>query len=191
MAEQLSYTEYAVLGLLTFGQRSAYDLDTLAKRTIGFFWRPARSKIYRVLPRLVEHGFVSAAPVAQVKLPDKTVYRITRLGRRALREWLSSPDVIVAPTRHGLLLKLFFGAHGELDGLVALVERHKQRAEEQLAALERIETEIDPERDDADFFPYLTLLHGLEDARSTIVWAEDVLRLLVRRSARSAGRRAT
>src|SRR5919198_227594 len=158
MAEELSYTEYAVLGLLTFGERSGYDLDALAKRTIGFFWRPAKSKIYRVLPRLVERGLAAGSAIAQEKRPDKTVYRITPAGRRALRAWLASPDVIVAPSRHGLLLKLFFGAQGEP------------------------EAEIDR---DEDFFPYLTLLHGLEDARSTLAWAEDVLRLLARRTART------
>jgi hypothetical protein len=53
--------------------------------------------------------------------------------------------VIVAPGRRGLLLKLFFGAHAESGALIALVERHKRRAEEQLVVLERIEAEIGPE----------------------------------------------
>jgi PadR family transcriptional regulator, regulatory protein AphA len=185
MAEELSITEYAVLGLLTFGERSGYELDALAKQTIGFFWRPAKSKIYVVLPRLVDRGLASASTIAQEKRPDKTVYRITPRGKHELRAWLASPDVIVAPGRHGLLLKLFFGAHAEPGALIALVERHKRRAEEQLIVLERIEAEIDPEGREEDFFPYLTLLHGLEDARSTIIWAEDVLRLLARHRARA------
>lgn len=187
MEEQLSYTEYAVLGLLTFGECSGYELDALAKRTIGFFWRPAKSKIYSVLPRLLERGLVSGSEIAQEKRPDKIVYRITSSGRRALRAWLSSPDVIVAASRHGLLLKLFFGAHGDARALTAQVEEHKRRAEEQLEALEQIGAEIDPDGREQDFFPYLTLLHGLEDARSTITWANDVLRLLAdRKPARTA-----
>ena len=185
MAEQLSYTEYAVLGLLTLGERSGYELDALAKRTIGFFWRPAKSKIYTVLPRLVERGLASAVPVVQEARPDKTLYGITGPGKRALRAWVSSPDVIAAPGRHGLLLKLFFGGQGDVDALISLVQRHKRRAEEQLAALEQIEAGIDPDGNETDFFPYLTLLHGLEDARSTIIWAEDVLRLLATRKKRS------
>src|ERR671934_2730282 len=94
MAKELSYTEYAVLGLLTFGERSGYDLDALAKRTIGFFWRPAKSKIYVSLPRLVERGLASASPVAQEKRPDKTVYRITSAGRRGRRAPAPPPHVI-------------------------------------------------------------------------------------------------
>ena len=52
MIAPLSDTEYAVLGLLTFGERSGYELDKLAGRSIGYFWRPAKSKIYAILPRL-------------------------------------------------------------------------------------------------------------------------------------------
>ena len=183
MAEELSYTEYAVLGLLTFGERSGYEINALAHRTIGFFWRPAKSKVYTVLPRLVDRGLAAATPVAQEARPDKTVYRITPRGRRALRAWVSSPELIGGPGRHGLLLKLFFGAHGDLEALIALVQRHKRRAEEQLAALERIDAGVDLDRDPDEFFPYLTLLHGLEDARSTVAWAEEVLRLLAERKA--------
>lgn len=57
----------------------------------------------------------------------------------------------------------------------------KERAERQLAELEEIERGIDR---DADFFPYLTLLHGLEDARSTIAWAARALAELDARAAR-------
>jgi hypothetical protein len=57
-----------------------------------------------------------------------------------------------------------------------------ERAERQLAELEEIERRIDR---DEDFFPYLTLLHGLEDARSTIAWCKQTLRLLDRRRVRA------
>jgi DNA-binding PadR family transcriptional regulator len=175
----LSDTEYAVLGLLTFGERSGYELDKLAQRSIGYFWRPAKSKIYAILPRLVERGFARSTPVAQEKRPDKQLYRITRAGDRALRAWVDSQDEISGVRRDGLLLKLFFGAYGDLDALRGQVSERKRRAEEQLAALERIEREIDT---DEDFFPYLTLLHGLEDARSAISWADQALALLEKRA---------
>ena len=183
MAEQLSTTEYAVLGLLTFGERSGYELDALASQTIGYFWHPAKSKIYAVLPRLVERGLAEAAPVTQDKRPDKVTYGITPPGERALRLWLRSGTAVVAPTRNELLLKLFFGRLVEPEVLHEQVAVHRGRAEAQLAELEEIEARIDLEEAKEDFFPYLTLLHGLEDARSTIAWADEVLRLLDRRLA--------
>jgi DNA-binding PadR family transcriptional regulator len=175
----LSDTEYAVLGLLTFGERSGYELDKLARRSIGYFWRPAKSKIYAILPRLVERGFAESTTVAQTRRPDKQLYRLTPRGESALREWLDSDEPIRGVARDGLLLKLFFGAHADAEALRAQVAGRKQRAERQLAELVQIERTIDR---DAEFFPYLTLLHGLEDARSTIAWAEHALQELDRRS---------
>ena len=181
---QLSDTEYAVLGLLTFGERSGYELDRLAQRSIGYFWRPAKSKIYAILPRLVERGFAETEKVVQRKRPDKQVYRLTEPGAEALREWLETEEPVVGVCRDGLLLKLFFGAQVSPEPLRRQIEGRRGRAEEQLRALEEIERTIDR---DEDFFPYLTLLHGLEDARSTIAWADSALAELDRHQAKVKG----
>jgi len=182
---RLAFSEYAVLGLLSFGERSGYELDKLAQRSIGYFWRPAKSKIYAILPRLAELGLAEGTTVAQQRLPDKQLYRLTARGEEVLRHWLEGSDTIIGTARDGLLLKLFFGAFADPDALAAQVAERKRRAEEQLAALEEIEREIDR---DEDFFPYLTLLHGLEDARSTIIWAEDALKALERRGVQKGPR---
>ena len=179
----LSDTEYAVLGLLTFGKRSGYELDKLAQRSIGYFWRPAKSKIYAILPRLMARGLVTSTSVAQARRPDKQVYRLTPSGRRAFKAWLDSSEPPRGVARDGLLLKLFFGANADLDALRAQVARRRERALQQLAELEAIEGTIDR---DEDFFPYLTLLHGLEDARSTIAWADRALDELRRHSRKRA-----
>src|SRR4051812_47639409 len=92
MATGLSDTEYAVLGLLTFGKQSGYEIDKLSRRSIGYFWRPAKSKIYAILPRLVDRGLARATPIAQDKRPDKQLYSITRAGEQARRSWLESPS---------------------------------------------------------------------------------------------------
>ena len=103
---------------------------------------------------------------------------MTRLGSGVLREWLDADEPVRGVSRDGLLLKLFFGANADAGALRQQVAERKRLAEEQLAELEQIERTIDR---DLDFFPYLTLLHGLEDARSTIVWAEQALEALERR----------
>jgi DNA-binding PadR family transcriptional regulator len=179
MSLPLSDTEYAVLGLLTFGERSGYELDKLAGRSIGYFWRPAKSKIYGILPRLVERGFATGSTVVQAKRPDKQLYRISSAGREALQRWLDGSELPRGVSRDGLLLKLFFGADADPATLRGQLEERRRLAEERLDELEEIERTIDR---DADFFPYLTLLHGLEDARSTIAWAEQALTLLEQRT---------
>src|ERR1051325_12037793 len=114
--EQLSLSEYAVLGLLADGPLSGYELHKRAERTIGYFWRPAKSKIYELLPRLGERGLVEARHVPQDKRPDKQVHSLTALGREALEEWLASPDLPKRVARNPLLLPLLFLARRGAPG---------------------------------------------------------------------------
>ncbi|HLM36193.1 MAG TPA: helix-turn-helix transcriptional regulator [Gaiellaceae bacterium] len=185
MATQLSDTEYAVLGLLTFGERSGYELDKLARRSIGYFWQPAKSKIYAILPRLVERGLAVSSPVAQDGRPDKRLYRITASGEESLRTWLVSEEPVSRTTRDGLLVKLFFGGLGEVEGLRAQLLERKREAEQKLAELEEIDRHLDREE---DFFPYLTLLHGLEVTRAMIRWVDAARRELDRHETRTRSR---
>jgi PadR family transcriptional regulator AphA len=171
----LSLSEYAVLGLLADGPLSGYELDKRAEQTIGYFWRPAKSKIYELLPRLSDAGLVASQRVPQERRPDKQVHDLTPLGREALREWLESHDLPKTVARNPLLLKLFFGSHGDPAALVDLIGERKVRAEQQLAELRDLESEVDPER---DVFAYLTLLHGIEDAESTARWCGVALDVL-------------
>jgi PadR family transcriptional regulator, regulatory protein AphA len=182
MAPELSDTEYAVLGLLTFGERSGYELDKLARRSIGYFWQPAKSKIYAILPRLVERGLAVSSPVPQDGRPDKRLYRLTPSGEASLRSWLGSGEPVFRTTRDGLLVKLFFGDLGEPDGLRAQLLERKREAEQKLAELEEIDRNLDREE---DFFPFLTLLHGLEVTRAMIRWVDEALGELDRHRART------
>jgi DNA-binding PadR family transcriptional regulator len=79
--DQATLTECAVLGLLTRGERSGYDLLKTIERSVGFFWTPAKSQLYALLPKLVERGLLNARRVEQDKRPAKTLYRITPAGR--------------------------------------------------------------------------------------------------------------
>jgi DNA-binding PadR family transcriptional regulator len=87
----LSTTEFAVLGLLSFGERSGYELKKAAEAGVGYVWTAAKSHVYGVLPRLVEGGYATTRRVTQERRPDKQVYRITRKGQRAFHEWLEAP----------------------------------------------------------------------------------------------------
>ncbi len=93
--DQATLTERAVLGLLTLGERSGYDLLKTIEQSVGFFWTPAKSQLYALLPRLVVRGLLKARRVEQDKRPAKTLYRITPAGRGALRKGLeqASPAV--------------------------------------------------------------------------------------------------
>ena len=173
---RLSTTEYAVLGLLTAGERSGYDLMKKAQESVGYVWTPAKSQIYAVLPRLVAGGWAARRDVAQQQRPDKQVYRITKAGRRALRAWLEEPVEYRDGDRNPFELKVFFGGLMGREALVAHIERHRARAEADLAEYRAIERRIGG-RDDK-YYAYLTLRWGLARARAQIRWANEVLHQL-------------
>jgi PadR family transcriptional regulator, regulatory protein AphA len=175
----LSSTEIAILGMLTFGERSGYDLHRAVERSVGFFWRPARSQIYAVLPRLVERGYARRRDVAQEQRPDKQLYRITKSGRAALRTWLAEPFAWSVP-QDQFQLRLFFSGVGDPDDAISLVESARERGQAHLERLLEIERETLSPPSEEDYFPHLSLKLGKKRTRALIEWADETLRELRR-----------
>jgi PadR family transcriptional regulator AphA len=169
----LTPTEYAVLGLLTWGEQSGYDLRKLAEHSVGYFWTPAKSRIYAVLPRLVEAGLVRRRDIVQSGRPNKQLYRLTPQGEEALRRWVTEHPLEPETSRNTLLVKLFFGDLASPDELLPHIRQRRSEAEQLKAEIEA----IDAERDD-DLYPRLTRLYGLEYAKAIIRWAKAAEREL-------------
>jgi PadR family transcriptional regulator AphA len=175
---ELTTTEAAVLGLLSHGPRSGYDLRKAVESSVGYFWAPAKSQIYAVLPRLVESGYASVRKVAQEQRPDKSVYRLTRAGRAALKEWIEETPVPPDPGRNPLLIKLFFGDVVAPEVLIGHIRQRRQEAEELRSILEEIEARADP----SHLHSALTRGWGLEYAKAFTRWAKRAERELAARS---------
>jgi DNA-binding PadR family transcriptional regulator len=173
---ELTTTEAAILGLLSQGPRSGYDLRKAVESSVGLFWAPAKSQIYAVLPSLVEAGFATVRKVAQDQRPDKSVYRLTTAGRVALKAWLEETPMPPEPARSLLLTKVFFGDNVSPDVLVQHIRQRRQEAEELRSVLEKIEARADPE----DLHRALTRAWGLEYAAALIRWAKRAERELSR-----------
>jgi len=167
---QLTTTEVAVLGLLSHGPRSGYDLRKDVESSVGYFWGPAKSQIYAVLPRLVETGYARVRKVAQDQRPDKSVYRLTRAGREALKRWIEGTPAPPDPDRNPLLLKVFFGEVASQEILVEHIRQRRLEAETLRSYLEEIEED--------DLHARLTIRWGLEYAGAVIRWAKRAEREL-------------
>jgi DNA-binding PadR family transcriptional regulator len=170
---ELTATEYAVLGLLTRGEMSGYDLRKAAEGSVGYFWTPAKSRIYAILPRLVEAGLVRRRDVAQSGRPDKQLYRLTPKGKDALRRWVAEGVLDPEFSRNTLLVKVFFGDLAEPEQILAQIRQRREEMEQLKAELEAIEAH---RRD--DLYPHLTRLYGLEYAKAIIRWANAAEREL-------------
>jgi PadR family transcriptional regulator, regulatory protein AphA len=165
----LTTTEGVILGLLCEQERSGYDLLKRAEGSVAHMWAPAKSQLYAVLPRLVEAGLASRRTVRQSARPDKQVYRVTRAGRDAVRDWL---ETALPKSWDELMLKVFFA---ELSSREALLRQLDDYAEVQRGLLTEYEG-ISP----ATPYGAVTLEYGLELMPLRLKWVERAKRELSR-----------
>jgi PadR family transcriptional regulator AphA len=127
-----------ILGFLSLGSMTGYDLKKYMDNSTQFFWHAELSQIYPTLKQLETKGLVKAEVVPQDGKPDKKVYSITKTGRAALIEWLSEPLEETPPTKSPVLLKLFFiEALGKKD----ILSQMRRQLEAQRARLKRYQEE--------------------------------------------------
>ena len=99
----------ALLGLLSHGPMTGYDLKKLLDHPIGFFWVAQMSQIYRELNKMEEKGLVKSTIVAQEKRPDRKVYQLTKGGKETFLSWLNKfPDQLNEASRNQFLMRIFF-----------------------------------------------------------------------------------
>jgi DNA-binding PadR family transcriptional regulator len=177
---KISATDAALLGLLTRGEMSGYDLQRASERGGGFFWAPAKSRIYAVLPRLVARGYATSREVQQTGRPNKQLYRITKAGRAALQTWLEEPPAF-GPERAPILLKLYLGDLVDPEVLIDHVRKVRSDAVE-------LELRLEAQPPADSVFADITVRHGLEWARALIRWAESTEQELEARLAVPAAR---
>lgn len=127
-ATRLTTTTYGVLGLLAVRPHSTYELAKAMDRSVGRVWPRAQSKLFEEPKKLVEHGY-AAAREDSVGRRRRTVYTITRSGRRALAAWLAEPGDGPALEFEGLV-KLIFADHGTRDDALASITRAREWAVE-------------------------------------------------------------
>jgi DNA-binding PadR family transcriptional regulator len=99
--------QHAVLALLAEEDSYGYELRAEFERAVGPQWGELNiGHLYQVLDRLVRDGLVTRREVAQPRLPDRVVYRITKRGRAELEQWLETPFVRQSGYRDDFFLKL-------------------------------------------------------------------------------------
>ena len=135
---KLNATAASVLGFLSLGPLTGWDLNALAQVSVGHFWNMTRSQIYRELNALAALGFVEVASGG----PRNTRrHRLSDAGRSALHDWLAAHDVGETMVRNPALVRLFFAAEMTADERRALIETGRARSAAKLATLERLARE--------------------------------------------------
>lgn len=175
MVARRSQTELAVLGALSTGPMSGYELRAAIIEVLGHFWHESYGQIYPCLTALEEAGAVRRTGPGRT---SGTVFEITAAGAARLRERLAEPHT-PAPARNGLLLRLFFGTQLPDGGPESLLAQARDAAGRALAAYADVRAGLD---DDAagreQALRTITLSFGEHMARAQLVWAQESLTTL-------------
>jgi len=122
MTRRTATTANAILGLLALRREwSTWELTQQLRRNMRFFWPRAESQIYEEAKTLVVNGF-AVANETYTGRRRRTVYRISPKGRRALKEWLSTPPRPTALECEPLL-RIFLADFSTRDQLRAAIDQ--------------------------------------------------------------------
>jgi DNA-binding PadR family transcriptional regulator len=179
MAERVGQSQFAVLGLLSLGPMSGYDLKQLSAWSVGHFWREGYGQIYPTLRQLEKERLVTKKTQRQKGKLDRNVYSLTAAGLERLKQWLAlppNPEVL----RNELLLKLFFGQWTPKEISREHVEEHRQIYKRELAALAEIRQRLAEEHatDAGRPFWEMTLSYGEHVSKAQLAWCEETLKKL-------------
>ncbi|HYN66686.1 MAG TPA: PadR family transcriptional regulator [Ornithinibacter sp.] len=169
-----SQTELAVLGALSTGPMSGYELRRAITEVLGHFWHESFGQIYPCLTALERAGAVQRTGPGRT---SGTVFAITAAGEGLLRSLLAQAHT-PPPARNGLLLRLFFGSHlppGTPESLLVEAEQAATRALDEYAVV-RGSLADDASREQT--LRTITLSFGEHLAHAQLAWAQESLAAL-------------
>ena len=99
--------KHGILGLISNGDKTGYEIMTVFRDSLSHFWTAQTSQIYRELQTMEKAGWVMQTHVTQNGRPDKNVFSITPAGHDELIRWLRDSN-LPAGFRNPFLMKTFF-----------------------------------------------------------------------------------
>jgi PadR family transcriptional regulator, regulatory protein AphA len=169
---------HAILGFLRYGPQTGYDLKKVFDVSVRHFWPAQQSQIYQSLGKLTEEGLIECEVISQDDRPNKKLFHITEDGRAELLRWLAAP-IAGRPVRAQFLIQIFFAGCLSDSEILSLLEA---KAAEIRGIIRHFETGETPHPSHSksmpkreQFFWYLTLDFGIDNARQSLSWLERAI----------------
>ncbi|MED1916792.1 PadR family transcriptional regulator [Bacillus thuringiensis] len=170
-----------ILGFLSYGEMSGYDIKQAFTNSIGFFYDASFGAIYPALRKLEEEGVVTKQEIIQSGKPNKILYRITEAGKQSFRQEIQTP-ILPPVLRSDMLVKIFFGKSRTIDEQKDLLEgcldTQRQLLQQSKASYKKLEMNFD----EYQRFCWEYTIHHLE---STISFMEQKMTSLLKQPAYS------
>jgi len=157
-----------ILGFLSHGEMSGYDIKQAFSNSIGFFYDASFGAIYPALRKLEEEGFVTKQEIIQSGKPNKILYKITQEGRALFLREMNTP--IMPPVlRSDMLVKIFFGNSRTPEERKALL---KSCLDTQRTLLRQTRESYDKLREGLDPYQRFCWEYILHHLQNTILFLE-------------------
>lgn len=175
-----SRTKYTVLGMLTFGNMTGYEIIKTIQESTNNFWSESEGQIYPALALCVKEGW---ATCKEDKSKDahriKKIYSITAKGKKELSTWLKK-DSQPALVRNELLLKLFFGRSVEPKENIKHILHHQKEIDIELMGYKKIREQLSNQHKNSPHLKYwlITLDYGIRTAKAELAWCKETLKTL-------------
>lgn len=177
MKQRTNKTRYPILGMLSFGAKSGYEIGKAIQNSTNYFWSESDGQLYPLLKQLTEEGLVSCTE--SEKLPGKhgkKIYEITDEGQAALLDWLRQPPVTFT-VRNEFLLQLFFGHALSWQENRNKIKMRQEQLQQELALYSSIEEQIKKNNNSHDStYLLMALAYGQYATKAEIAWCEDMIK---------------
>lgn len=171
MKDSTSY--YVILGLLSFGECSGYEIKKKIENEIGYFYKVSNGQIYPVLKKLLQQNNASYRVEKSDGKPYRKVYSITEQGYAALKEWLDKTDY----PHNEFLLRLYFGSIRPISRNIEMIKDFMAAKEKHLETYNNIQKYFNLDTIDKlqHYYSYFTLRYGHLMAKAYIDWCNEVV----------------
>ncbi len=122
---------HVVLGLLSNGDLSGYDLKKLIQNSEHLYWSGNNNQVYKALSELLACGYVTNVLQYQEHSPNKKVYSITESGRDAFMKWIQS-EIEPMEIKKPFLLRLISMKALSIETIKKLLDVYEVQLDTQL-----------------------------------------------------------
>jgi DNA-binding PadR family transcriptional regulator len=172
-------TRFAVLGVLSGGAATGYEVKKLLQETTAHFWKESYGQIYPTLEELLSEKLV-AVDARERTGRERKRYRILPSGEHELRSWIRHSVAELRPGRNELLLKLFFARKSDVDALLPQVEQYALRVRSMYKTFRGFRDESESEELGADRQGLIgtTIDFGVAAAQMQLDWCDRTMATL-------------
>lgn len=169
-------TTYAILGLMTIGCRTGYDMKRMIDTSLAHFWKISYGQIYPTLKKLVDDQLVIREQKIEAKKPERVEYYLTSKGEKVLHNWLQEPVEKFPGEKNEVLLRLFLSADVEKSVTIDQLEKYREAQLHRLGTYHIIEENMIKQPITEEQKRWLMALDfGKVMANTVVQWCEDTI----------------